>query len=419
MPRPTGFVVTAPGRPAKSLFEDWVERATSPPQQASGLFHPSQSFQTRSKAASHVPRRARWAGIVLLGLLAGSLHGAEHRGRQFLGWDRVAPETWNRASTIESPQVVVTSPPIVADIEWTEAVLSWNAATPPGTGLKIEVRRLEPAPATRSYVMGLWSSDPAGPPRESVPGQKDEQGEVQTDTLVLAQAARTAQVRVTLIGDGRGGMPELSLLGLSLLDPRYMLDPLPPNRAAWGHELAVPERTQVVYPEGVSAWCSPTSLAMLLAYWGETTRRPDLNLEVPVVAQAVNDPRWPGTGNWSFNVAFAGSLPGMRAYVTRLSDVAELEDWIAAGAPIAVSVSYNLLRGLPRDRSDGHLVVVRGFTANGDVIVNDPGTGKEIRRVFSRSNLARAWAVSQNTVYVVQPVTHVSPPDRFGHWLSR
>jgi hypothetical protein len=361
----------------------------------------------------------RWTGILLLGLLASSLQAAEHRGRQFLGWDRAALAAWDRASTSQRSQVVLTSPPVSADIEWTEAVLSWNAATPPGTGLKLEVRRLEPAPATRFYVMGWWSSDPAGHPRESVPGQKDEQGEVQTDTLVLTQAGRVAQVRVTITGDGNRATPDLAFIGLSLLDPRSTPEPLPPNRAAWGHELAVPERTQVIYPEGVSAWCSPTSLAMLLAYWGKTTGRPELDLEVPVVARAVNDPRWPGTGNWSFNMAFAGSLPGMRAYVTRLSDVAELEDWIAADVPVAVSLAYNLLRGLPRDRSDGHLVVVRGFTATGDVVVNDPGTGKEIRRVFPRQNLVRAWAVSEHTVYLVHPVAHVLPPDRFGHWLSR
>mgnify|MGYP000664763520 FL=1 len=102
--------------------------------------------------------------------------------------------------------------------------------------------------------------------------------------------------------------------------------------------------------------------------------------------------------------------------MTRLSDVAELEAWVAAGVPVAVSVSYNLLRGQPRDRSDGHLVVVRGFTDAGAVVVNDPGTGRDIRRVFPRENLARAWAVSGHTVYLVHPEDHPRPADRFGHW---
>ena len=363
-----------------------------------------------------VPGGARLL-LAILGLLTGfPLEAGDHRGRQFLGWDGAAVAAWEHTPGSSGPQVVLTSPPVTAAIEWTEAVLSWNVGTPPGTGVKLELRRLEPAPATPFYVMGLWASDTAGHPRESVPGQRDEHGEVQTDTLVLRKPARVAQVKITLTGDAAGTRPILGFIGLSLLDPRVSLGALPPNRRAWGRELAVPERTQVIYPEGVSAWCSPTSLAMLLAYWAKTSSRPDWEFEVPVVARAVNDPQWPGTGNWSFNTAFAGSLPGLRAYVTRLSDVSELEDWVVAGVPVAVSVSYNLLRGQPRDRSDGHLLVVRGFTADGDVVVNDPGTGKEIRRVFARQNLLQAWAVSQNTVYLVYPATLKPPANRFGHW---
>ena len=356
------------------------------------------------------------SGLVLGFGLGGVVdsQAAEHRGRQFLSWERFAD--WESRAGEKPGQRVLVSPPIQPAIAWDEAVLSWNATTPSGTGLKFEVRRLDPPPPTRFYVLGLWASDPNGHPRESVSGQKDDHGEVQTDTLVLREPARTVQLRVTLSGASAENLPRLRFLGLSLLKRRVSWEVLPPNQVAWGRELPVPERTQVIYPEGVSAWCSPTSLAMLLAYWSERLGRPELAVDVPDVARAVHDPQWPGTGNWPFNTAFAGSFPGLRAYVTRLSDVAELEDWVAAGVPVAVSVSYNLLRGQPRDRSDGHLVVVRGFTDRGDVIVNDPGTGREIRREFPRANLIQAWAVSENTVYLVYPPDLSPPPNRFGHW---
>jgi hypothetical protein len=68
----------------------------------------------------------------------------------------------------------------------------------------------------------------------------------------------------------------------------------------------------------------------------------------------------------------------MRAYTTRLCDVAELEDWIARGIPVGLSVCYNRLRGKSREPS-GHLVVCVGFTESGDVIVNDPGTREKVR----------------------------------------
>ena len=158
---------------------------------------------------------------------------------------------------------------------------------------------------------------------------------------------------------------------------------------------------------------------MILAWWAEALKRDELNRTVPDVAKEVFDPNWPGTGNWPFNTAYAGSFPGMRAYVSRFSDVSELEDWIAGGIPVAVSVAYSVLKDTPaREGQDGHIVVCVGFTNSGDVIVNDPGTRREIRRVFPRENLVKAWARSHNTVYLIYPEDAKIPETRYGHWAS-
>ena len=159
---------------------------------------------------------------------------------------------------------------------------------------------------------------------------------------------------------------------------------------------------------------------MLLSHWAEVLQRPEMNLTVPIVAANVYDEGFAGTGNWPFNTAFAGSFSGMKSYVTRLDDLAEVEDWVNDGIPVILSARWDwLLPGRPIDNA-GHLIVCVGFTKSGDVIINDPSTrfdlGETVRRVYQRQNVIRAWTKSHNAVYLVYPVGTKTPPNIYGHW---
>ena len=172
----------------------------------------------------------------------------------------------------------------------------------------------------------------------------------------------------------------------------------------------------MLYPHG-NELCSPTTVSMIMTHWAHVLKRPELDRDVPEIEKEVYDPNWRGTGNWPFNTAYAGSFKGIRAYITRLSDTSEIEDWIAAGIPIGLSVSYDRLRGRESGAS-GHLVVCVGFTEEGDPVINDPGTSKNVRKIFPRKNLVNGWAYSHNTVYLIYPEDADVPKDRFGHWYS-
>ena len=339
--------------------------------------------------------------------------GVDARANQFIGFDRFSAFEKSRGS--KPGELVLTSPVIVGRINWDELIASWNADTPDGTYLKIEARALYPVSATKYYTMGLWSSNPTRYPRESVPRQKDDDGSVATDTLTLNRPSVHLQVRLTLGGDYMM-LPKLKFLGLALTDTRTSPAPLPPNPAAWDRLLPVPERSQMKYPNG-KVLCSPTTVSMLLGFWADKLNRPDLDHDVPEIADAIFDAKWKGTGNWAFNTAYAGAQRGMRAYVTRLSDVAELEEWIASGIPVGLSLDYDRLRG-KGPGPNGHLVVLVGFTAKGDPIINDPGTSQNVRKTFPRKNLIYAWSYSRNAVYLVYPENSELPRDRFGHWDS-
>ena len=167
----------------------------------------------------------------------------------------------------------------------------------------------------------------------SVKDQQDADGDVLTDTLALKVRCDRTRIRLRFSGAQELREPPVKFLGLCFADTSWTPPTLPPNRAAWGKSIAVPERTQLDFQEGEQSWCSPTSTSMVLAWWAGQLPRPELERAVPEVAHEVRDPNWPGTGNWPFNTAYAGSFSGLRACVTRFSDVSELEDWIARGIP--------------------------------------------------------------------------------------
>jgi hypothetical protein len=239
-----------------------------------------------------------------------------------------------------------------------------------------------------------------------VTGQKDEDGEVKTDSLVLKRPADRLQLRVSLFGPDERTVPRLKLICLSLRNSTAALITQAPNKAAWGRSLPVPERSQLSY-QGGREWCSPTAVSMVLAYWSAVLKRPELDVDVSRVADGVYDPNWPGTGNWPFNTAFAGRFDGMRGCVTRLADIAELEALIAAHVPPIVSVSYDALYARLPDKGNGHLVICAGFTRNGDVVIDDPwadfAKGDTVRHVVLRENFAKAWQHSRQTTYLIRP----------------
>jgi len=215
-------------------------------------------------------------------------------------------------------------------------------------------------------------------------------------------------------------MPTLKLFGLCFSRGGAVIPEAASAAASGGSRiLSVPERAQLAYPGG-DGWCSPACVTMVLAYWAEILKRPELNRDVPEVAAGVFDKNWPGTGNWPFNTAFAGQLAGMRALVTRLRDVAELENLIAAGVPPIVSVAFDFLNGKAVDQGSGHLVVCVVANEGGDMVLNDPWTfGNKagvVRRTVSRRDFQKAWARSRQTVYLILPATWPLPRNALGHW---
>jgi hypothetical protein len=303
------------------------------------------------------------------------------------------------------------SPVVATEKPFREVVASWNADTPSGTWIEVDLRVRVGGSWSGDYIMGIWTSQDDLAHRHSVNGQTDAWGTVDTDTLQLTSSADAWQIVIKL-----NGSAHLRMVGAITTDATTTPAELPPLASAYGVAADVPQRSQMVYPNGGEVWCSPTSTSMLLAFWGT-------NESVPNAASACNDPSWGGTGNWPFNTAHAAAAggDGIEAFVTRLERIEQLERLTGAGFPVAASISFSRgeLDGAPINSSAGHLIVVRGFDASGNVLVNDPAgpSDSRVRYTYQRAQFDAAWAHSGRTIYVVHPLARPLPPDgSLGAW---
>ncbi|MBI3977632.1 MAG: C39 family peptidase [Chloroflexi bacterium] len=291
----------------------------------------------------------------------------------------------------------VTSTPVNTAFPFDTLVPSWNALTPAGTGVQLDLRVRQGDAWSAWYVLGRWGGTGSG----SVAGQKDATGEVDVDTLKLGAPAHAFQYRVRLSTSDPQQTPALRLVAVNYADLRQGLKgPKLKLSTGWAKELPVPVQSQVLQdPSYALEVCSPTSLTMVLQYWG-------VKKEVSEVVKGVRDTTAGIYGNWPFNTAFAAAQ-GLEAYVDRFYSIDQLQEEIVAGRPVIVSVKYKAgeLDNSPIRSTTGHLFVVRGFTPAGDVVANDPiaPTLTGVRRVYKRDQFANVWIRHGGIVYLVRP----------------
>jgi hypothetical protein len=325
-----------------------------------------------------------------------------------------------------------TAPWQMSDFAYTELIASWSATTPGDSWLEVEVRGRNSKGVTSSWdLLGRWTSGEKFVRRTTESPQSDDLAAVDVDTWKVRGSGGLVswQVRLSLFRKPASTGPTVAGLGVmtSRLPRVSSVDVSTPGPGV-GTELDVPAYSQMAhsghYPQwggGGEAWCSPTSTSMVLGYL-DALPPPYAYRFVPAghpapwvdyAARKTYDAAYEGTGNWPFNSAYAAPLAG-DAFVTRLRSLREAETFVAAGIPLVASVSWGAgeLSGAPVSASNGHLVVIVGFTAAGDPVVNDPAakTAAGVRHVYDRAEFENAWLPkSGGVVYVIHDAAHPLP----------
>jgi hypothetical protein len=325
-----------------------------------------------------------------------------------------------------------TGPWQMSSFSFTELIASWEATTPGDSWIEVEVRGRNSKGVTASWdLLGRWTAGDKFVKRTTDSPQGDDIASVAVDTWRTGTTGLVSwQLRLSLYRKAGTVGPTVSSLGaVTSRLPRGGSVAVSQPGPDVGVTLDVPSYSQMAhtghYPRwggGGEAWCSPTSTSMVLGWYDALPPRSAYRFVPPghpapwvdYAARRTYDKQYRGTGNWPFNTAYAARLAG-DAFVTRLRSLREAESFIAAGIPLVASISWGRgeLDGAHVASSDGHLVVIVGFTTAGDVVTNDPAadTAAGVRTTYDRNQFENAWLpTSGGLVYVIHDAAHPLPP---------
>lgn len=327
------------------------------------------------------------------------------------------------------------SPVHQTEFSITELVSSWQAATPGDSWITTQLSVEMGNKWSPWFTMGKWAFTTKAIERTSVPDQNNDFGFISIDTYSAhsGTSASAYRLREQLHGsaDFRPTVGEVGAVAFDPQRPSYT----PSKTTMTGTvDLKVPQYSQEThhgeyshFGGGGEAWCSPTSTEMVVEYYGRGPTQKQIDSlppnkpfdhhgrkdgSVDWAAIHTYDKNYDGTGNWPFNAAYASHY-GLNGEVRQYDSLVPLEYWVKRGVPTVVSIAWNNksknpkmhLDGADIDSTGGHLMVVRGFTADGDVIANDPAspTNAAVKHVYKRQQFEYLWLhASAGVVYLIR-----------------
>lgn len=282
------------------------------------------------------------------------------------------------------------------------ALPSWNAHAPGGTGLRFAMRVRTAATDSWSpwLEVGNWGDAlPTVSPRATEgPGVKVDIDTLLADPPVVAYQWRVEMMRV--LDDGPS--PTLSRLSVCLTGRPHAgatpqeLAELAPEPAAIA--LPAPFHGQVTSnPALTGRICSPCTVSSALGAFG-------VDLPTETVAADLYDPEHDLYGVWprAIQGAYEHGVPG---YVTRIRSWTELRHHLEAGHVVGASIRFRrgVLAHPPYPETPGHLILLHGLTASGDIVTEDSYRSRDGHGlVWPKEDLAIAWFGSGGVAYLFE-----------------
>ncbi len=297
-----------------------------------------------------------------------------------------------------------TSPEMPGVRPFSELLPSYNAHCPPETGLRFDVRTRDAQSGNWSpwFFLGDWGRTIGNQDRII----RNDFGHVEIDILYLERPGNAYQVRVRFFAFSLDEKTNPLLRRLAVCTSGVeknesaraaSMRPIA-TKSIDSRDLPVPFRAQGLAAKPLRPEiCSPTSVSMVMQYLGRD-RPTEEN------ALAIYDGNYAMFGNWGRAVAWAGEN-GFDAWLTRFRSWEQVNATIAQGQPIIASIRFKKGQcpSFVLKQTDGHLIVIRGFTSGGDLIVNDPASKERGNgAIYKADELAKAWLAHGGVGYIIR-----------------
>lgn len=291
--------------------------------------------------------------------------------------------------------------------DFKKIIISWNIVTPVDSYVDIEARvlvnnNLKEKIWSKWLSWGRWGTNI----KRASNSSNCTEAKINVDTLTINEGyiGEAIQIKISSYYDDKESKADLQLVVITYCGEK--INNKNGKEKLINKLIETPCISQMKREaEIANRICSPTSMTMLLNRLGE-------NLLVEDVAYKCFDYKYNEFGNWSYNVAYAGSL-GYKAYI-QFGNIDLLINELNKGYPVEVSVKYTndinnklypYIENAPLTTS-GHLIVVCGMecTKNSKyVIVNDPAAKENngVRLKYKFDDFMKAWATSNYIMYVI------------------
>lgn len=281
---------------------------------------------------------------------------------------------------------------------FTNLVMSWQSKTHENVSIEVWVKIRAEGRWSSWFSYGKWSDQ--GNNTGSFSGQKDILATLDVDLLLVNRGHADALcVRVELFRKDIKTLTPVFGNYYMAFKPSESGVKAPFVDKVVDISLKVQAYSQLDIPEIGNKICSPTCLAMVMAYYG-------LEKQITDTAKGVMDNGTGIYGNWSYNVAYANER-GFKSHVERLENLHEISLYLKEGIPLIASIKVKdleALHGVYQTYPSGHLVVITGlFYKEGQYYfrVNDPAasTSDKVPRVYLVEEFLKVW---NGIVYVIR-----------------